>query len=181
MHVGHGRTNLHWRPHFAHKTFSRQILKFKQRTNVPYSYHHTKGVPYQRSVPVPLQKKRTVLLGKNWGVLTVPTYRTVLPSLVTGEWIISCMQMKDAVLPRASRVPKNFLIFVVTMQMVMILLLTILKPKTMMFKGELRPREAIYHKIHHKILRLLQKNELATFYSFDEIRKKTAWTASLMT
>ena len=41
-----------------------------------------------------------------------------------------------------------------------------------LFKGELRPSEAIYHKIHHKILRLLQKNELATFYSFDEIRKK---------
>ena len=39
-------------------------------------------------------------------------------------------------------------------------------------KGELRSSEAIYHKIHHKILRLLQKNELATFYSFDEIRKK---------
>ena len=40
-------------------------------------------------------------------------------------------------------------------------------------KGELRPSEAIYHKIHHKILRLLQtENELATFYSFDEIRKK---------
>ena len=72
--------------------------------------------------------------------------------------------MIDAVLPRASRVPKNFLIFIVTMQMVMILLLTILKPNTMMFKGELRPSEAIYHKIHHKILRLLQKNnELATF------------------
>ena len=42
-------------------------------------------------------------------------------------------------------------------------------------KGELRPSEATYHKIHHKILRLLQKkNELGTFYSFDEIRKKTA-------
>ena len=40
------------------------------------------------------------------------------------------------------------------------------------FKGEFRPNEAIYHKIHHKILRLCKKNELATFYSFDEIRKK---------
>ena len=40
------------------------------------------------------------------------------------------------------------------------------------FKVELLPSEAIYYKIHHKILRLLQKNELATFYSFDEIRKK---------
>ena len=42
----------------------------------------------------------------------------------------------------------------------------------MFVKGELQPSEAIYHKIHLKILRLLQKNELATFYSFDEIRKK---------
>ena len=40
-------------------------------------------------------------------------------------------------------------------------------------KWELRLSEAIYHKIHDKILRLLKKkNELATFYSFDEIRKK---------
>ena len=39
-------------------------------------------------------------------------------------------------------------------------------------KGDLRPSEAIYHKIPHETLRLLQKNELATFYSFDEIRKK---------
>ena len=40
-------------------------------------------------------------------------------------------------------------------------------------KEELRPSEAIYHKIHHKILRLLQKkNELAAFQSLDEIRKK---------
>ena len=80
MHVGHGRTNLHWRPHFAHKTFSRQILKFKQRTNVPYPYHHTKDVPYQRSVPVPLQKKRTVpAYRSSWQKLrrTVP-YRTAI-------------------------------------------------------------------------------------------------------
>ena len=88
MHVGHGRTNLHWRPLFAHKTFSRQILKFKQRTNVPYLYHHTKGVPYQRSVPVPLQKKRTVPAYRtSWQKLrrTVPTYRTVLPSLISSS------------------------------------------------------------------------------------------------
>ena len=34
-------------------------------TNVPYQYHDKKGVPYQRTVPIPLQKKRTVLLSKN--------------------------------------------------------------------------------------------------------------------
>ena len=38
------------------------------------------------------------------------------------------------------------------------------------FKGELQPSEAIYHKIHLKIQRLLKKKKkLATFYSFDEI------------
>ena len=39
------------------------------------------------------------------------------------------------------------------------------------FKGELWSSEAIY-KIHHKILRLLQKNKLTTFFSFSEICKK---------
>ena len=28
--------------------------------NVPYPYHYKKGVPYQRTVPVPSQKKRTL-------------------------------------------------------------------------------------------------------------------------
>ena len=44
----------------------RLIGKFKQQTNVPYPYHHKKGVPHfsqflKRTVPVPLQKRRTVL------------------------------------------------------------------------------------------------------------------------
>ena len=38
----------------------RLVDKFKQRTKVSYPYHHRKGVPYQRTVPVPLQKRRTV-------------------------------------------------------------------------------------------------------------------------
>ena len=36
------------------------VGKFKQRTNVPYPYHYKTGVSYQRTIPVRLQKRRTL-------------------------------------------------------------------------------------------------------------------------
>ena len=53
MHDEHGRTNLHCRPHVAHKTF---------RGEVQTAYQRTAPVPFQerRTVPVLFQKRRTV-------------------------------------------------------------------------------------------------------------------------
>ena len=38
----------------------RLVGKPKQRTYVPYEYHYKKSVGYQRTVPAPFQKRRTV-------------------------------------------------------------------------------------------------------------------------
>ena len=66
MHIRHGRTNLHWLPHVAHKTFRRQSQ---------FEYQRTVLVPQQKKRTIPLQKSRTILLSKNWGV---PYLRTLL-------------------------------------------------------------------------------------------------------
>ena len=63
VHAGQGRTNLHWRPHVARKTFSRQIQTV-----------------YPRIVPIPLQKMRTLPLQKRRTVSYLRTllYRTAI-------------------------------------------------------------------------------------------------------
>ena len=69
MHAEHGRTNLHWRPHVTHKTFSRQ-----NSNSVPT--YHTRTITkkaYRTSVPYFLSKIKAHR--------TVHTYRIVLPSL----------------------------------------------------------------------------------------------------
>ena len=67
MHAGHSHTNLHWRPHVAHKTFSRQIQTACQHTvRVPLQNRRTISVLYLYKQVVLYQ--RTALLSKNWGV-----------------------------------------------------------------------------------------------------------------
>ena len=80
VHAGHGRTNLYWWPHVAHKTFSRQIqTTYRIRTFTKKAYH-TRTITkkaYRTSFPYFFVKI------KEYG--TVPTYRTVLPSLVSSD------------------------------------------------------------------------------------------------
>ena len=81
VHAGLGRTNLHWRPHVAHKTFS----KFKQRTNVLYPYHYKKYVPY----PYRYKKGVPYFLAKIEAYRTYVSYRTAMEARLFGTTISS--------------------------------------------------------------------------------------------